>query len=155
MDKDTYLVLRVTGPEKEAFDPLSPSGWRSGGGLESTRSAGEAEYRVEAQELDAKDYQEARRDRQVAAMARPMPLRLIEPLTAPGVSAAPAPIHDATWGVLVTRRAQGRHRQGARPETLGHDQGTRRRSQLGRGPGRPRHQHVAGLRIAAPGPRGN
>jgi hypothetical protein len=38
MDKDTYLVLRVTGPEGEAFDPFSTSGWRSGKSLESTRS---------------------------------------------------------------------------------------------------------------------
>ena len=106
MDKDTYLVLRVTGPEREAFDPFSTSGWRSGKSLESTRSVREVEYRIDARKLDAKDYPEVRRDRQVAAMARPMPLRLIEPVSKQGASAKPKAIHDATWGVLVTGALQ-------------------------------------------------
>ena len=30
MDKDTYLILRVTGLEQVAFDPFSAPVWRSG-----------------------------------------------------------------------------------------------------------------------------
>lgn len=103
MDKETYLILRVTGLEKEAFDPLSAPSWRSGKSPGSTR---DIEYRVDAQTLDPQDYGEVRRDRQVAAIARPMPLRLIQPVAAPGPAAEPAPIHDATWGVFVTGALQ-------------------------------------------------
>ena len=99
MDKDTYLVLRVTGPEKEAFDPLSPFGWRTDKSVKSTR---EIEYQVETKTLDAKDFPEVSRDRRVAAIARPMPLRLIEPVSNKGASSKPKAIHDATWGVFVT-----------------------------------------------------
>ena len=103
MDRDTYLILRVTGIENGASDPFSVPGWKSDSSPGSTR---EIEYRVEAQTLDPQDYGEVRRDRQVAAIARPMPLQLIQPVAAPGSSAEPAPIHDATWGVFVTGALQ-------------------------------------------------
>jgi subtilisin family serine protease len=104
MDQDTYLVLRVPDLENKAFDPLGTSAWRSGKSLQSAR---ELEYQIHAQKLDAKDYQELRRDRQVAAMARPMPLRLITPVSAgQGPSAKPKAVHGATWGVFVTGALQ-------------------------------------------------
>ena len=103
MDRDTYLILRVTGIENGASDPFSAPGWKSDSSPGSTR---EIEYRVDAQTLDPQDYGEVRRDRQVAAIARPMPLQLIQPVAAPGSSAEPAPIHDATWGVFVTGALQ-------------------------------------------------
>ena len=86
-----------------ASDPFSAPGWKSDSSPGSTR---EIEYRVDAQTLDPQDYGEVRRDRQVAAIARPMPLQLIQPVAAPGSSAEPAPIHDATWGVFVTGALQ-------------------------------------------------
>jgi len=103
MDKDTYLILRVTNVENQASDPFSAPGWRLDSSPGSTR---EIEYRVVEQTLDSQDYGEVRRDRQVAAIARPMPLQLIQPVAAPGSSAEPAPIHDATWGVFVTGALQ-------------------------------------------------
>ncbi len=103
MDKDTYLILRVTGIGNGASDPFSAPGWKSDSSPGSTR---EIEYRVDEQTLDPQDYGEVRRDRQVAAIARPMPLQLIQPVAAPGSSAEPAPIHDATWGVFVTGALQ-------------------------------------------------
>ncbi len=103
MDKDTYLILRVTGVGKGASDPFSAPGWKSDSSPGSTR---EIEYRVVEQKLDSQDYGEVRRDRQVAAIARPMPLQLIQPVAAAGSSAEPPPIHDATWGVFVSGALQ-------------------------------------------------
>ena len=103
MDKDTYLILRVTGIGNGASDPFSAPGWKSDSSPGSTR---EIEYRVVEQTLDSQDYGEVRRDRQVAAIARPMPLQLIQPVAAKGPAAEPKPIHDATWGVFVTGALQ-------------------------------------------------
>jgi subtilisin family serine protease len=110
-EKDTYLILRVTTAGREAYDPLRGYGWKSGTPAEP---APVIEYQVETQTLDPQDYREARNDRQVAALARPMPLRLIEPVAAPtsasASSAAPsdatAHLHGATWGVFVTGALQ-------------------------------------------------
>jgi subtilisin family serine protease len=103
MDQDTYLVLRITGAEWEAFDPLaSPERSVS----KSPVGPQAVEYRVDAQTLDQQQYRELRRDRQVAAMARPMPLQLIQPVSVPGAAAAPEPVHGATWGVFVTGALQ-------------------------------------------------
>ena len=49
MDNDTYLVLRVTGAERETYDPLTGTEWRSDTPPES---ATELAYSVEAQALD-------------------------------------------------------------------------------------------------------
>jgi subtilisin family serine protease len=105
MEKDTYLILRVTETERDDFELLGTYGYRS---PKSIASAPEVEYRVEAQTLDAQDYREARNDRQVAALARPMPLRLIEPvpLSEPTAEPEPTHVHGATWGVFVTGALQ-------------------------------------------------
>ena len=103
MDRDTYLILRVTGMEDGASDPFTTPG------LEVGQLAWiDARDRVPRRGADTgpQDYGEVRRDRQVAAIARPMPLQLIQPVAAPGSSAEPAPIHDATWGVFVTGALQ-------------------------------------------------
>lgn len=110
MKKDTYLILRVSGAERRTYESLQPYDWR----LETTPSAQPVEYRVEAQTLDSQDYREARGDPEVAALARPMPLRLIEPVAAPtpsdassgDSSDATAHLHGATWGVYVTGALQ-------------------------------------------------
>lgn len=103
MEKDTFLILRVTGAERDTYDPLHRYEWRSDTPSESTP---ELEYQVETHTLDQQDYREARNDRQVAAIAQPMPLRLIEPVAAPTPSDATAHIHGATWGVFVTGALQ-------------------------------------------------
>jgi subtilisin family serine protease len=109
MEEDTYLVLRISVAEPEAFDPFGPYGMRDlgeGGG------EAEVEVQVETQALDDQDYREARRDPGVAGIARPMPLRLIAPVAVPeaaeagGVQARPAHEHGATWGVAVTGALQ-------------------------------------------------
>ena len=95
--------MRVTGAGRDAYDPLIGYEWRSD---TSPGAAPELAYQVEARTLDPQDYREARNDHQVAAIARPMPLRLIEPVAAADGSAAPEPIHGATWGVSVTGALQ-------------------------------------------------
>lgn len=106
MGKETYLVLRVSGVVHETYDPLTGSIWRS---VDEPREARSFEYKVETLALDAQDYQEMRRDKAVVVAAQPMPLKLIEPVAAVERSAAPAPIHDATWGVFTTGALQSRY----------------------------------------------
>jgi subtilisin family serine protease len=100
MEKPTYLILRLTEPVAKGYDPLRPYDWRS---AETPQAAPAPDYRLETQALDAQDYHQARRDRQVAAIAQPMPLRLIEPVAAAAAPGAgePAHIHGATWGVYA------------------------------------------------------
>ena len=71
--------------------------------LEPTRNI---EYRVDAEKLDRQDFQRLSRDREVKAIARPMPLRLIAPVSHSGPAAGQVPIHGATWGVYVTGALQ-------------------------------------------------
>jgi subtilisin family serine protease len=106
MERDTYLVLRVTEARRGAgLESLQKYDWRL-----NTPAAvvAEVDYRVEAQTLDAQDYREARQDREVAAIARPMPLRLIAPVAAAGGAPPDATDHvyGATWGVYVTGALQ-------------------------------------------------
>jgi subtilisin family serine protease len=104
MEKDTYMVLRITSTAKGVIDPLEGFDWRS----DRPRGlAPEVDYQVEARTLDEQDYREARRDPHTD-VARPMPLRLIEPVAAaePKTAAEPTHIHDATWGVHVTGALQ-------------------------------------------------
>ncbi len=103
MERDTYLVLRLA-PTEEPFDPLRGYAERSFGAGDA---APVAEYQVETRSLDQRDLADAHRDPRVAALARPMPLHLIQPVTALGAAEAPpAHIHDATWGVYVTGALQ-------------------------------------------------
>jgi subtilisin family serine protease len=99
MHPDTYLVLRVTGVDREAFDLLGAPAERARAEPEWTPGV---EYRVETHRLDPPAYRELRRDPQVACLARPMPLRLIRPVAALGPSAEAATAPPATWGVSVT-----------------------------------------------------
>ncbi len=99
MEKDTYLVLRVTEAERDDYDTPLSFGTRS---TKSAQTAPAVEYQVETHELDPQDYQEVRKDPQVKVMIRPMPLRLIEPVDAPEPSDATAHVHGATWGVYVS-----------------------------------------------------
>ncbi len=103
MDKDTYLILRVTGADHDVADALSTPTKGSESPLESTRNI---EYRVDAEKLDRQDFQRLSRDREVKAIARPMPLRLIAPVSHSGPAAGRVPIHGATWGVYVTGALQ-------------------------------------------------
>jgi subtilisin family serine protease len=102
MEKDTYLVLRVTTTGPEAYDPLGPlekGGYRG-------RGPQEVDFQVESHSLDAKDYRDVRRDPDIAHVARPMPLRLIEPVAEPEAAGEAAHLNDATWGVYVTGALQ-------------------------------------------------
>ncbi len=103
MNRDTYLILRVTGADHDVADALSTPTWRSGGSLETPR---DIEYRIDAKRLDPPDLQQLRKDREVAAIARPMPLRLIAPVDTQEPAAEPSPIYGATWGVFVTGALQ-------------------------------------------------
>jgi subtilisin family serine protease len=107
MDRETYLVLRVTDTPKGVSEPLLGYGWRS---AEMAEVAPGPEYAVETLRLDDQDYREARRDPAVTDVARPMPLRLIEPVAAEATAAEEAgEIHGATWGVFVTGALQSQY----------------------------------------------
>jgi len=101
MEKDTYMVLRVTRRSGSSFGFAAPSSKGSAGAPES---ASGVEYRIDTPELDAKDLDEVRHDPEVAAAARPVPVRLIAPVdpAAAPLPGRPVPIDGATWGVWVT-----------------------------------------------------
>src|SRR5690349_16096776 len=98
MADDTYLILRVSGGAAQPADPFDAT-VKGESVLESTQPL---EYRVDTASLGPQGLRDARRDPQVAGIARPMPLKLIQPVATPEPAAAAAHIHDATWGVFVT-----------------------------------------------------
>ncbi len=109
MERETYLILRLT----EARPESALEGWDMRGGTGAPKGLMGPEpapppeglaYEIAAQPLDQQDYSEARRDPQVAGLARPMPLRLIAPVAAElsAQVAHPPIIHDAAWGVYAT-----------------------------------------------------
>jgi subtilisin family serine protease len=103
MEKDTYLVLRVSDRKREDLDPVrAPS---RGFGLAGEEVA-EAEYRIESPVLDEGDFRELRHDRGVAAIARPIPVELVAPVASSEAAEEPPPIDGATWGVFVTGALQ-------------------------------------------------
>lgn len=106
MERDTYLILRVTPPEREEYEPIRSYEWRPEEAPEETPAPG---FQVEARTLNLQDVREARSDPRIT-VARPMPLRLIAPVAAPeptgGAPGPPPPIDGATWGVLVTGALQ-------------------------------------------------
>jgi len=99
MEKQPYLVLRIKDAGDEPFDPLKSL---VRGARTDSSAADVAEYRVESPVLDTREAGELRREREVAAVAEPMPVQLVEPVPASGPDAEPAHIHGATWGVFVT-----------------------------------------------------
>jgi hypothetical protein len=74
MQKDTYLLLRVTGTDTDVQDPV-----RSIEVREATPRTPlpEMEYQVDTAELDDQEYRQVRADRNVAGIARPMPVQLV------------------------------------------------------------------------------
>ncbi len=111
MERETYLILRMAQPGGlESYDPVRSAGEQYGmtpkGGLAPA-------YQIRTETLDQQDYREARRDRRVAALAPPIPLRLIAPVAAEGpaaqAAADPPHIHDAAWGVYATGALQSRY----------------------------------------------
>jgi len=64
------------------------------------------EFRVGVETVGAKGHAELRRDPQNLAVARPMPLALIEPVPMSTPGAMPEPVFNATWGVYVTGALQ-------------------------------------------------
>jgi subtilisin family serine protease len=103
MELDTYLVLRLTGKQDEDFNPLRHFERGTGAAQE------EAGYRIDAQPLNDREYRDLRRDPAVAGIARPMPVRLIAPVSSARPDYAPAPVDGATWGVHVTGALQSRY----------------------------------------------
>lgn len=102
MDQADYLVLRVTASKDDSFDLLGPL-TRSGAAAGPAAAPG---YRVESCTLDDKELRELRRDREVAAIAQPMPVQLIAPVPLADALDEPAPMDGATWGVHVTGALQ-------------------------------------------------
>lgn len=102
MEKETYLVLRVTASDA-GFDPLKPA-VRSHQGAETATAP--VEYRVDSPTLDEKEYRELRHDPGVTAIAKPMPMRRMMPIPSANLTQDPAPIDGATWGVHVTGALQ-------------------------------------------------
>lgn len=103
MEQDTYLILRVADTSSGSYDPF---GDPTRGPVPPLGAASEVEYKIDTSRLDPQDLRDVRRDPQVKAVARPMPLKLIEPVAASESSAMPEPIFDATWGVYVTGALQ-------------------------------------------------
>lgn len=97
MSTNEYLVLRISGADDSPYRGFLEGNSGAGG-----PAAVPVEYRVEAEAMDPQDYREARRDRSVAAIARPMPLKLIEPVAMGEPAADPEPVQGTTWGVFVT-----------------------------------------------------
>ena len=93
MERNTILILRLTEREDEAFDPVRPVEGTFGTGLEKIQAF---DYRIDAQKLDDAEYRVLRR--QVADIARPIPVRLIAPVSEQRPAIAP-PVDGATWGV--------------------------------------------------------
>lgn len=109
MEKQTYLVLRVTDQANESFDLLGPAERGTRGPATKGAVAGGTGFRVERAGLEAAEAGELQREPGVAAIAEPMPVQLIAPVPASGPEAEPAPIHGATWGVYVTGALQSRY----------------------------------------------
>lgn len=103
MQRETYLVLRITGIQAGEQDLLAP---RTKGLEVSLSPPSDAGYRVDTDQVDEQDYRALRRDPQVASVARPIPLQLVEPVADSEGTAPPAHIHGATWGVYVTGALQ-------------------------------------------------
>lgn len=102
MDKETYLVLRVTRSDA-GFDPLKPA---VRGGPGAATASEQVEYRIDSPTLDDQEYRDLRHERDVAVIARPMPMRRMEPVPSRASASEPAPIDGATWGVHVTGALQ-------------------------------------------------
>jgi subtilisin family serine protease len=100
VEKDTFLVLRVSTTGRETYDPLQPL--EKGLGPPS-----DLEFQVESQALDTQDYRELRKDPSTKGLARPIPLKLIAPVPEPeAVEEETADEDEATWGVQVTGALQ-------------------------------------------------
>lgn len=105
MAKDTYMVLRVRSADPAGFESLRPAARGAG---RSPAADGELEYEIETPKLDEQDYRELRHDRDVDCIARPIPIRLIAPVSrrvSPELQ-EPPPIDGATWGVFATGALQ-------------------------------------------------
>jgi len=102
MEKETYLVLRITASDA-GFDPLKPA---SRSHQEAETATAPVEYRVDSPTLDEKEYRELRHDPEVAAVAKPMPMRRMMPIPSATSAQDPAPIDGATWGVHVSGALQ-------------------------------------------------
>lgn len=111
MERETYLILRMAQPRGlESYDPVRSAG----DPYDMTPKGGLAPvYQIQTETLDQQDYREAQHDQSVAALAPPIPLRLIAPVAAeePGAQAADAAphIHGAAWGVYATGALQSRY----------------------------------------------
>ena len=115
-DKAGFRILAAATASAFAFEVLANLEGRETGKSRpviaitrlqsSPGSTFESDYQIDAKELDLQGYEEVQRDPQVVATARPMPLRLIQQVATQGLPAEPAPLHDATWGVIVTGALQ-------------------------------------------------
>lgn len=119
MSDEPYLVLRLSDADApREFET------KSGGRLKNTirksgarnsfdlvGSARESDapapgFRVGVETVGARGHAELRRDPQNLAVARPMPLSLIEPVPMAAPGAMPEPVYNTTWGVYVTGATQ-------------------------------------------------
>jgi subtilisin family serine protease len=97
METNTYLILRVIGRAPEAAaqskEPIK---------RESAEAVKGGGVQIQTETLDRRDYQEARRDPQIRAIAPPIPIKLVKPFKRPPAKSAPITEKDVTWGVEVT-----------------------------------------------------
>jgi subtilisin family serine protease len=84
-----YIVLR----DVQAAQTSEPFGGRRRGRAFGPRAAAPPEPRIEVESLDSSDVGDLARDPQVAAIAPPMPTRLIEPMEAQATAAGDS------WGI--------------------------------------------------------
>ncbi|HWQ14174.1 MAG TPA: S8 family serine peptidase [Roseiflexaceae bacterium] len=103
MDQDTYLILRITDVQPVPGTSLEPTD------RDVTPAPGAGavvEYQVDTATLDPRDERDLRRDPQVAAVALPMPLALIQPVAAATPAGDLGHMHGAAWGIVVTGALQ-------------------------------------------------
>jgi len=114
MTAETFLVLRVRPNRGAPDDPSLESFAVIRGGPDGNRPDAPADFHVDAEDLSARDYRDLSRDPEVAAIAPPIPIRLVRPVAlasdgqGPGADDPPG----ATWGLqaigALTARSTGR-----------------------------------------------
>lgn len=102
MNTEKYIILR----SRETVAPSRGEMGTRGAGI-STFSRSPANIKLEEADLSKHEHNDLRRDPRTRAIARPMPMKLIAPVSR---DAAPpdAPVATETWGVKAVRAPESR-----------------------------------------------